>query len=240
MSIFIHFFVELTRLSVCCERRGVRMTDVRDRLDNLIARNGDQWLLDLIDIKFPETEEVFVDRINREIDSIVDELESSARFTFKELEEELSNRVIALLRRAGYRADAETDNRGHVDIMVRSSQRWTWLAECKIHGSYEEMREGLRQLLTRYTTGRSPYGSFLIFIKNKKGGDVVENWRKKLRDEEIEAFKADIDDEQRFCFLSLHAHATTGTDYHVRHVGVMLYYSPQDRSALASLEMGSG
>lgn len=209
------------------------MADIRDRLDNLLARNGDQWLLDVIDVKFPETEEAFVVRLNREIDSIVSELERSAVYTFDEPEEELSNRMISLLRRAGYNASAETDHRGHVDLIVEGGRRWTWLAECKIHGAYEELREGLRQLLTRYSTGRSPFGSFIVFIKNMKGGEVVDKWRGVVRDERLEGFLYDEDDAERFCFRTSHTHATSGSEYHVRHVGVMLYYSPQDKSALA-------
>jgi hypothetical protein len=209
------------------------MTDFHDRLDQLIARNGEQWLLDFVDVHYPEAEEQFVRRLNQEIDSIVDDLEASAEFMQGEGEEKLSNRVVAMLRRAGYAADAETNNRGHVDILVRSNRRWIWMAECKVHGSYEELREGLRQLLTRYSTGRSPHGALIIFIRNLQGGKVIEAWRGIIRDEQLEGYVSDSDDEEQFCFLTSHEHMTSGTTFAVRHVGVMLYYSPKDKSALA-------
>lgn len=210
------------------------MSDLKDRLDNLIARNGDQWLLDIIDVKFPGNEDAFFDRLNREVDSIVQELEASAVHTHEEGEEKLSNRVISLLRRAGYDAGAETEHRGHVDIIVNGGGRWTWLAECKVHSSYDTLHEGLKQLLTRYSTGRFPNGAFIIFIKNVKGSKVVEKWREKVVGEGLEYFVREQDESTRFCFRSTHEHQTSGTEYTVRHVGVMLYYSPQDKSALAS------
>jgi hypothetical protein len=87
--------------------------------------------------------------------SVIRELEKIAHQLEGEGEEKLRSRILGMLRQMGYKADAESDNRGHTDLLVESGHlALTWIAEAKKHGADEDLIEGMKQLHNRYSSGR--------------------------------------------------------------------------------------
>ena len=197
------------------------MTDLRNRLDNILARNGDQWLLDAIDVKYPDSREEFVVRLDREVDSIVDELESSTYEEASSSERHSAARIASLLRRVGYGVSLISDAGLQVDAVAQSGRRWTWLAECRFQG-VDRLRHGLKSLLTHPSAGELPFGSLIILMNGANGNQAINEWRRIVRGERLESFITDSDDVEPCCFRSSHTHAKTGSPYQARHVGVTL------------------
>ena len=77
----------------------------------------------------------------------------------------LSHLLADLLNLFGYRSTAETNNNGHVDVVVECAfgRHWKYLGECKIHDGYQHHVDGCQQLLG-YCTGREPRAFCMDFF----------------------------------------------------------------------------
>ena len=131
-----------------------------------------------------------------------------------------------MLRQTGYDASHDKDHRGHPDFCV-TSMDYLWLGEAKIHKSYDWLLDGLKQLHTRYSTGREDGSGLLIYIKNANAKAAMDEWRKRLEDSKECNLKETNDGQEKLTFWSLHQHEGSGSDIQTKHIGISLYYNPE-------------
>ena len=195
-------------------------------IEQIIERHGTEWFQRHIEIAYPLSGEIFVSRLYAEIENIVRMLEQTAHLRQDDKEDRITLDVIHLLCQAGYDASHDTDSRGHVDILVRN-KTFVWLGEAKIHGSYDWLLDGLKQLQTRYLTGREEGSGILIYIKGPNAKKVMDEWRKRLVAGSECNLKKTSDEPEKLTFWSVHQHEGSGLDISTKHIGVSLFYKPQ-------------
>jgi hypothetical protein len=171
------------------------------------------------------------------IDWIVAEMSKSARHNADSTEDALTTQIVINLRAIGFQASHDADVGGHCDIVVEGVEKFLWLAEAKIHGSYKWLFKGFQQLTTRYSTGMpgQDAGAMIIYCKGPRIDRMMSAWSKHLVENQPGA-KIFPCDGNPTVFVSLHIHVRTGARFKVRHVPVSLYFDPKDRAP--SGEMG--
>ena len=161
-----------------------------------------------------------------EISSIVRDLEESAQYRKNDSEDRITVDIVHMLHRAGYDATHDTDSRGHIDLRVKNGA-FIWLGEAKIHKGYDWILEGLKQLHTRYSTGKEDGSGILIYIKGSNARAVMEEWRKRLEAGNECHLKETRDGSEKLTFWSLHQHEGSGLEISTKHIGISLFYNPQ-------------
>ncbi len=198
----------------------------------------------------PADRRSFVRRLEDDLHEAVRNLESQRHHLQQwtgdthehEGEERLRWHLLTFLKGRRYQASGETDEGGSTDLLVRDDRLGlVWIAECKVHGSYFDLEEGMLQLHTRYASGRHPAVAFVIFCFNKDATAVVSAWKEHLVKRAVCGLAGEpVDDpEQPLAFSTLHRHAASGLDVITRHLVVSLYHKPEDRSGRASRKGGS-
>ncbi|MBD3308163.1 hypothetical protein GF339_17095 [candidate division KSB3 bacterium] len=221
---------DYTQASKYYEQARELMIDERSlaSLKHLIRRQGIDWLQASVEILAPPDETTFITRLYREIEQILRRFEETANLRQKDLENRLNTDLVLLLRQRGYNALREEDQRGHTDILVCQDQ-YRWLGEGKIHRAYKDLFKGLRQLHTRYTTGRERHIGLIIYILNQNAKQVMRTWRKYLDKYLACGLKETGDDpENALAFWSVHQHKGSGLELFTKHIGVALFYAPED------------
>lgn len=200
---------------------------VLSSIRKICERRGTEWLIRVIEIIVPPKGDVFINRLYQEISNIVRHIEQSAQYRQNDSEDRITIDIVGLLRQSGYDATHDTDSRGHVDIRV-NNDNFVWLGEAKIHKSYNWLLEGLKQLHTRYLTGREDGSGLLIyFIKTANAKSVMAEWRKRLEAGNECNLKETNDDVEKLTFWSIHQHEGSGLDVRTKHIGISLYYKPK-------------
>lgn len=145
-------------------------------------------------------------------------------------EDTITSTVVIALRQVGYCATQDTYSAGHPDIVVDSSALdLKWLAETKIHKDYQYAIDGLKQLVTRYSSGRDPSGGFLLYTRVADAADVCKNLRAAITADNALQLRRFEDGDHFTRFRSVHLHPT-GTEYAVDHHIVLMHHQPQDKS----------
>ena len=135
------------------------------------------------------------------------------------------------LRCLGYDAEHDSEIGGHVDIVVRGSD-FVWLGEAKIYRGNNYLWEGFQQLVTRYSIGDSNQenGGLLIYIRDGNASSIMENWQNYLLEKSLPNYSFRPCKMRSLAFISTHKHERSGQAFHVRHMPVMLQFSPKDKS----------
>jgi hypothetical protein len=200
---------------------------VSDTIEEYRSRHGDEELLRLIEILHPETGEVFVERLYKELGAVIRDIEGSASLRQNDGEDRITIDVITSLRRSGYNATHDAYSKGNADITV-AQDYFVWLGEAKIHHSYDWLLKGLKQLLGRYTTGREDGSGLLVYIKGSNAKAVLDEWRRRLENGNECNLKGTEDAQQpeKLAFWSIHAHEGSGLELRTKHLGVSLFHNP--------------
>lgn len=196
---------------------------------------GDQFgipgLSAFIRRKTASSYEQFVNSLYTDLDEIVAIIQENPELRKNDDENRLTIEIVGMLRAYGYSAGHDTKVGGHTDISVRGKKNFLWIGEAKIHGAYDELLGGFKQLCTRYSTGDvgQNCGGMIIYIRNVKAADVVTEWRARLSQQGLEQY-SDYDCPARagMAFYSSHIHERAGMHFQVRHVGVILRFDPKD------------
>ena len=157
--------------------------------------------------------------------------EQKARL-YEKNEDDITDKVITFLQgRYGMRtATHDTDRNGHVDITV-CIKGFSWIGEAKIldnNYSNAHLKDGMKQLLTRYSTGNELDSGFLVYIKKPLGVKHKDSWRSYLKSNSILHFLKDYDCTQSGdCFFTEHESEITGKTVKIRHMPVYLYHTPK-------------
>ena len=221
---------------------------VLKRVKDTVRDFGARELLVFLDRRYPLTADRFVARLNEDIHLSIDELEAVRHHLQRwegdkhhtDAEESMRSRLLNSLRCYGYRASAETDVAGSADLVVTSDVvQVTWIGECKVHRSYDNLVEGMLQLHTRYTSGRHPDSGFIVFCFNPVAKAVLDMWRKVVEDRKLCGLIEVTPDDpaHALCFGSRHKHVGAGLEVLTRHVVAALWHKPGDKSGRASRSM---
>jgi len=159
-------------------------------------------------------------------------MEEDPKVREKDGEDRLTAELISMLRSRAYDSSHDEMIGGHSDIVVRHAKGYLWLGEAKVHGTYDYLLQGFHQLCTRYSRGTpdSDKGGLIIYARNQNVGSMIAKWRAHLPSAEVEGLQ--IDDcalRQQLGFRSTHKHGSSGRDYKVWHIGVVLHFDPKDK-----------
>ena len=191
-------------------------------------RHGRGDVLRTMEVKHPSSASVFVERLYRELNAIVREIEQFADLHEGDGEEKLTINIVRQLCRAGYSASHDTYSKGHPDIRI-VQDAYTWLGECKVHNAYDWLFDGLKQLYEKYSTGNEEGFGLLIYIQGKDAQAILDEWRSRLTADGTCGLKTTKDGAKgdKLCFWSVHKHAVTGFDVETKHIGVALFVHPK-------------
>jgi hypothetical protein len=177
-----------------------------------------------------QTHEARLQAVQKGVDLACNELEQNKHEKQGYGEDALTLEVCSMLKMLGFQAAHDDDVGGHCDIVIKGDESFLWLAEAKKHSDYAWLDKGFQQLSTRYSTGvkGQDHGEVLIYCFNQNAKALLRKWR-----EELVARNASVTTEESTCgnpllFCSIHQHAASGLDFHVRHKAVALYHDPKD------------
>ena len=119
----------------------------------------------LLDLLRATTAQEFISATESALERAMKTIENGSKEYSKLGERGLSLLLADCLNHSGYRATAETNNNGHVDVVVECAfgRRWKYLGECKLHKGYRYHVSGCEQLLG-YCTGRELRAFCMDFI----------------------------------------------------------------------------
>lgn len=169
------------------------------------------------------TEDQFVAAVEGALDFVIVTIEGGSKQYAKLGERGLSKLLADLLSAAGFRAAAERDVNGHVDVVVEHAfgGRWKYLCECKIHDGFEYHIRGCEQLL-RYCTGREKRGLVLDFFTTAGMLTKLSELQRRIDQERrLGQTAASLCHTIKGAFVTSHAHGN-GSIVELLHAGCAL------------------
>lgn len=176
------------------------------------------------------TYEYFVDVLYEDLEDCLRRIEEDPQVHRSDTEDRVSQEIINMLS-MWYDASHDEKIGGHSDIVVRGPRGFLWVAEAKIHGSYDYMLQGFQQLATRYPRGKpdSDQGALLMYIKNQDCAAVVEKWKEKITQNGLAGLKyEECPIRKELGFRTTHTHTSSGRPVLIRHIGISMHWNPQD------------
>lgn len=177
------------------------------------------------------TYDQFVDTLHSDLDDIVKRMQENPEVRANDGEDRLTMEIVNVLRGMGYDAAHETKIGGHTDISVKGKNSYLWIGEAKIHGAYDYLFQGFQQLCTRYATGDAGQnrGALIIYIRAADSAKVIQKWQKRLTTYGLEDLNiVPCTARPGLAFDSSHRLVRTGLPFSVKHIGVSLFFKPQD------------
>lgn len=184
----------------------------------------------------------FIDILYDDIDKTIYQIEENPELRQNDKEDRLTIDIKNQLRCMGYDASHDSKIGGHADLVVRKNN-FLWIGEAKIfHGGYDHIWEGFLQLSTRYSTGDSNQkdGGIFIYIRHQNASLILENWKKKLSEKELPNYICVPCKKRRISFFTSHTHEGSGQNFEIRHMPVILYFQPKDKSARKTSKKKAG
>lgn len=184
-----------------------------------------------IERQFVSSYEEFVTVLYKDIDFAVSMMQENPELRQNDGEDRLTIDIKNILVSFGYNATHDEKHIGHTDLLVRKPP-FVWIGESKIHSSYEYLWQGFLQLTTRYSvaTDEQKEGGVIIYIFNKNAQNVMSSWQEHLTNQLLPDFHAEKCKNRELAFFSQHTHDKSGLPFKVRHMPVLLYFNPEDRS----------
>lgn len=168
--------------------------------------------------------------LERILDKIYDQLTSNRRYYQGDSEDKITISIIEKLQAIGIDASHDTDVGGHCDIVVESDNgNFRWLAEAKIHSSYDWLLKGFMQLATRYGVARQgkDRGEIIIYCRTENARQVLEKWKEYLGESRGEVSLETDSGENPLRFRTVHQCRTSGLNFRTRHSIIPLRYEPE-------------
>ncbi len=146
----------------------------------------------------------------------------------EESEDQLSQRIVDMLKFASVNAEHDTKVGGHCDIIVRGPEDFLWIGEAKVHKSYQWLVDGFLQLSRRYATGLKGRnrGEIVIYHREGKSRLVLEKWRQIIDKEFSDVTVTHEISDGELCFRTSHICPNSGLTFHVRHCIIPLMHKP--------------
>jgi len=171
----------------------------------------------------------FIQVLYQDIDDIVFNIQKNPELRQLDEEDRLNIDIVNMLTCLGYNASHDQKIGGHTDISV-TKNLYLWIGEAKIYRGPEYLWKGFQQLNTRYSTGDSNqnHGGLLIYIKQPKAKSLIDKWKVKLVDEKLEGYSYSSCPNRELDFYSNHIHERSGLIFTIKHIPIILHFSPQD------------
>jgi hypothetical protein len=179
-------------------------------------------------LAFAGSAQDLLEQVDPAIDHILQEFSRTPKERQGRSEDALSIDLVTALKMLGFQASHDTTTGGHCDIVIDGKFDFLWLGEAKIHGAYDWLLQGFNQLDSRYATANQGQdrGGLIIYHFSERSDRVMDAWEEHLR-----VSRQDVTIEERakgkLEMRTIHTHARTGRQYHVRHVIVSLYWNPK-------------
>lgn len=181
----------------------------------------------------PQLYEDFVARINEEINSIIKRLEESRDYYNKLSEDALTKIICDMLKSKSIKASHGEYSSGETDLHITHGP-YTWIGEAKWWNADANAYEGMRQLVTRYSSGRreSNNGAVLLYNNTSNSTEKIRRLRENYSSMSSEFPDIEVTEEPEgtFEFTTEHTH-NSGQKIIVRHKLVLLHHNPNDKSA---------
>lgn len=186
-----------------------------------------------LDFALVNSPEKFLKALYSDIDACIGLMEEDPSVRQNDSEDRLTEDFKVGLRMRGYNATHDEKIGGHSDLVVRHRNLpCIWLAEAKIHGSYDYLLKGFNQLSTRYSPGTpgNDQGGMIIYIRQKNAADILQKWKSHLEKSGLyDLTYEDCKQRPKLAFYTTHTHESSGLPYRVRHLAVVLHFDPKDR-----------
>jgi hypothetical protein len=210
------------------ERNG-EMTSPSD-----VLRSGDTLLAlaqvlptPLLDLLTATSKEQFDRAFSEIVSGAIEQIERDSYNLNKLCENALSGEVVRSINGTLIlQLTREESSNGHVDLtfhapLCRPPKRV--LGEAKIFNYYRWHKDGLTQLVSRYSTGREERGLLLVFVKTDRIKDRMETLRAELDEKRpCEQTAACANHCVRWSFVTTHEH-TSNEHVEVWHLGCNLF-----------------
>lgn len=175
---------------------------------------------DLVRLARATTDQEFRDVTEVAIERVIKMIENGAK-SYAPLDERGLSRLLAdLLDSSGYHATAETDNNGHVDVVVESrfGSHARYLGECKLHRGYQYHVDGCEQLLG-YCSGREPRAFCMDYINTTGAFTKMKKLRAEMDAQRpLKQKTAGADHSILGAFVTAHDHES-GAIVEILHLG---------------------
>lgn len=176
----------------------------------------------------------FVDCLYEQIDHIFSSFQAAPQRRCNDSEDKITDDLVVNLRTAGFDANHDQDSGGHVDVTVKAGDL-TWIGEAKIYRQINDIYEGFLQLTTRYRPASGNFdhnkAGMLIYLTTKPNAKAqIDTWRAHIRSKNIDGYQDRDCPKNRLAFHSEHTHEVSGLPFFIRHMPLMLYHQPQDKS----------
>lgn len=173
-----------------------------------------------------KTAEEFDDFLDRHFEQCVQRMEAEAHHLNSDCEEKLSAFLAAALSMPGLSVVREGYSNGRVDLTIKSesmSSNERRLAEAKIYSGPNKHAEAIKQLVSRYSTGRQSRGYVLEYVKKPGIAEIVVKLRHKADlDLPVQQEGSTSNHQMKWAYRSDHRHIS-GELIHVVHINVNLH-----------------
>ena len=175
------------------------------------------------------TQKEFLEQIERAVDWSISRLVQGRKHHQDMSEDQRTVAIVDMLGAMGIQAKHDAEIGGHTDISIELRDGFLWLAEAKNWTGCSWIFKGYRQLMTRYSTGmpNQDQGAIIIYFEQEGASTLMSKWKKSLGDRVT--FTAETSDISEVAFRTTHNHRGVGRSYHVKHLGVPLYWNPEDK-----------
>lgn len=174
----------------------------------------------------------FVGQLYQDLDRCFNSMRTMVHLLQDDGEDRLTADVVLQLDKLGYDTSHDPQSGGHVDIGVKAGPH-SWIGEAKLDWSIDE---GMKQLTTRYVAlsgdPKHDDGGLLFYLRRAPDCKAsMDAWRAQL---EAQAVPCTPCPNNPLAFFSEVKSPGTGLPFHVRSIGISLYFQPQDKSGVAT------
>lgn len=184
--------------------------------------------------RYVKTYDEFIDVFYEMLDYCIGRLEENPQHHQEDTEDQLTHQLVNLLQVAGYNVTQGETGGGNKDITVRwLNPDWSWIGESKKYHSLTDVREGFLQLTTRYRNSNPLYtqGGLIAFTLRPKAAALIKEWMDEAATMKLDNFRAeDCPRRPKLAYISYHDHVASGLPCKIRHIAVVLYFHPEDKS----------
>lgn len=175
-----------------------------------------------------DTHEEILKQLERALALAVGLLVRNRKYKQGQSEDALTTELVSLLNMNGIPACHDAKIGGHTDISVEMKDGFLWIGEAKHWTGKSWIFKGFRQLMTRYATGLpgQDQGAVIIYFDQERPSELMGKWRNSLA--KITATAGKVEEIDELNFKSSHLHKGTGRTFHVKHLGIPLYWNPED------------
>lgn len=217
-------------------RTNNKNMNIKFSLDNIAeAAKHDYLLANLLRRITVSSYDEFLDALYDDMNLVIERLEGNPQNYPNESEDATTQRIADILWGMQYSASHNVQAGGNVDLTI-SKNNFKWIAEAKIFKNVGDMREGYKQLATRYRPGMGSkgvmYGGLIGYLHRENAADQIGRWKTAFSKMTVANGHVLTDCARRYAlgFNSEHKHKDFGTPLRVWHTCVVLHFSPQDIS----------